>query len=51
MRLNSSLPTSAKGWNQGGPIRLWITAVTLRSTQVSNNPTSAVNRKPGKMSV
>ncbi len=46
-----SLPISAKGWYQGGPIRLCTTAVTLRSTQVNSKPTTAVNRKPGKIKV
>ena len=45
--LPRSFRTSAMGWNQGGPLRHWTRAVTLRSTQVESNPTKAVNKKPG----
>jgi hypothetical protein len=40
---------SAYGWNHGGPTRICMRAVTLRSIHVIKRPTTAVKRKPGNI--
>ncbi len=42
---------SANGWNQGGPTLHWTLALTFLSTHCVSSPTTAVNRRPGKMRI